>query len=98
MDGSIRLSMADRKAFLQCVRLGWQPQQRLRAHILLLLDDGLAWSLIGAVLFTSPATIDRWRRRFLEHGASAVMEGERSRRRAGRAFLVAVILRWVMGF
>jgi len=98
MDGSIRLSMSDRKAFLQCVRSGRQPQQRLRAHILLLLDDGLAWSLIGAVLFTSPATIDRWRRRFLEQGASAVMEGERSRRRAGRAFLVAVILRWVTRF
>ena len=39
MDGSIRLSSTDRKALLHVVRRGTDGEQRLRAHILLLLDD-----------------------------------------------------------
>jgi hypothetical protein len=40
MGGSIRLPAAERKALLQEVRRGTDPQRRLRAHLLLLLGDG----------------------------------------------------------
>jgi putative transposase len=95
MDGSISLSSVNRKALLHCVRRGSEPQLRLRAHILLLLADGHAWSIIAAVLFTSPATIDRWRRRCLDGDWTGVLNKPASRRRRGSAFFVAMVIRWV---
>jgi putative transposase len=80
---------------LECVRRGTESQQRLRAHLLLLLADGHSWALIVAVLFTSPSTIDRWRRRYISGGLAAVLDRPAPRRRRGGAFLVAVIIRWV---
>ena len=94
MDGSIAVCPSDRKILLDLVRHGAQAQQRLRAHILLLLADGHSWALIAAVLFTSPSTIDRWRRRYVSRGLAGVLDRPAPRRR-GRALLVAVILRWV---
>lgn len=73
MDGSIRLRPADRKALSAEQRHGADPDGRLRAHILLLLDDGHSWALIAAVLFTSSSTINRWRRRYLGGGLDAVL-------------------------
>jgi putative transposase len=73
MDGSIRLRPAERKALLEERRRGTDPDCRLRAHILLLLDDGHSWVLIAAVLFTSSSTINRWRRRYLGGGLDAVL-------------------------
>jgi len=92
MDGSIRLSSPDRKALLDVYRRGTDPEQRLRAHILLLLDDRVAWSVIAAMLFTSTATINRWRTRFREQGQSAV-----TRPAERRAWVREwwVVLRWV---
>ena len=72
MDGSIRLSAPDRKALLVVYRRGTEPEPRLRAHILLLLDDGVAWTVIATVLFTSTATINRWRRRYLKEGVPGI--------------------------
>jgi len=95
MDGSISLSAVNRKALLHCVRRGSEPQLRLRAHILLLLADGHTWSIIAAVLFTSPATIDRWRRRCLDGDWTGVLNKPASRRRRGSAFFVAMVIRWV---
>jgi transposase len=94
MDGSIRLSRVDRKALLQAVRRGTDPERRLRAHILLLLDDRVAWSVIAAVLFTSAATINRWRRRYRKEGVEAVT-GRRTGRSAGREWWLALVLQWV---
>src|SRR5262249_44393044 len=94
MDGSIRLSAGDRKTLLQVVRRGTDPVRRLRARVLLLLDDRVAWSVVGAVLFTSAATINRWRRRYLREGV-AVITGRRPRRSCLREWWLALVLRWV---
>src|SRR5581483_1561233 len=73
MKGRIRLRPRDRKALLWECRRGTDPDRRLRAHVLLLLDDGHPWALIAAVLFTSSSTINRWRRRYLGGGLDAVL-------------------------
>lgn len=93
MDGSIRLGAAQRKAALAAVRKGTDPELRLRAHILLLLDDGRPWALIAAVLFTSTATINRWRRRFLDGGLDAVLARPR---RSRYRWWAGLVVRWVM--
>ncbi len=61
---SIRLTDEDRNTLLGYYRRDPDPQVRLRAHILLLLADVLAWATFAAVLFTSPDTIARWKGRF----------------------------------
>src|SRR5215471_7981964 len=95
MVGSIRLRAAERKAALDAVRRGTDPDLRLRAHILLLLDAGQPWALIAAVLFTSTATINRWRKRYLAEGVGAIA-GRRAWRAAVREWWVALALRWVL--
>jgi transposase len=92
MDGSIRLRAAERKIALHAVRRGTDPEFRLRAHILLLLDDGQPWALIVAVLFTSTATINRWRRRFLAHGLDGVLTRPS---RFRYQWWAGVLIRWV---
>ncbi len=92
MDGSIRLRTAERKAAFTVLRRGSDPELRLRAHILLLLDAGQPWTLIVAVLFTSSATINRWRKRFLRDGFEAVLSRSP---RAPYRWWVSVILLWV---
>ena len=93
MTNSIRLSPADRKTLLQIMRQSSAAEQRLRAHILLLLDDGVAWTVIVAVLYTSTATINRWRRRYLADG----LAGLTGRRRCARlgTWWLTLVLRWV---
>jgi transposase len=91
-DGSIRLRAAERKAALGALRRGTDPEYRPRAHILLVLDAGHPWVLIVAVLFTTSATINRWRRRYLAGGLGAVLG--RSSPPAGRWWAVLVV-RWV---
>jgi putative transposase len=91
LDGSIRLRPAERKAALQVLRRGTDPELRLRAHILLLLDAGQPWALIVAVLFTSTATVNRWRRRFLRGGLGAVL----ARPRRSTRWWVALVIGWV---
>lgn len=92
MDGSIRLRTAERKTALAILRRGTDPDFRLRAHILLLLDAGQPWSVIVAVLFTSTATINRWRKRFLDGGLDAVLvRPNRSRYQ----WWASLLIRWV---
>jgi putative transposase len=92
MDGSIRLRPAERKAALAAVRRGTDPDLRLRAHILLLLDAAQPWALIVAVLFTSTATINRWRRRYLRDGLDAVLARPT---RCRYRWWAGLLLRWV---
>jgi len=61
MDGTIAIRPSDRKVLLNIVKTANTHEQRLRAHILLLLDDGHTWATIAAVLYTSSSTINRWR-------------------------------------
>jgi transposase len=94
MDGSIRLSAAERKTLLQELRRGTDPQRRLRAHLLLLLGDGWQWATIADVLFTSASTINRWRQRYRDGGLPAVLG---TPRRCPRAWWIALVLQWVTG-
>jgi transposase len=79
MDGSIGLKPKDRKVLLKLYRKSSDPALRLRAHVLLLLADGHAWSRIATMLFTSPRTISRWQRRFEQGGIDAVFGAKRGR-------------------
>ena len=90
MDGSIRLSTADRKSALRELRSTTDPALRLRLHIVLLLDDGHTWATIAAVLFTSAHTINRWRRRFQSGGLAAICSQRRLGRRRWDGFWVAL--------
>jgi putative transposase len=92
---SIRLSESDRNTLLDHYRADPDPQVRLRAHILLLLAQGYAWATIAAVLFTSPDTIARWKRRF-EQGGVAVLGRPRGRRPASAGAWAAVVVAWVL--
>lgn len=95
MDGSIRLSPADRKVLLTIYRQGSEPEQRLRAHLLLLLNDRVSWTVIAAVLYTSTSTINRWRRRYQAEGIAAVTGHRRWRARV-REWWLGMVLHWVL--
>ncbi|MBA3260665.1 MAG: helix-turn-helix domain-containing protein [Gemmatimonadales bacterium] len=90
---SISLRPDQRKALLRHYRRAARPDWRLRAHLLLLLDDGWAWAAIAAALYTSTGTIARWRARFLSGGLDAVFEPARPRRCSP---WVAFVVRWVL--
>ena len=95
MSSSIRLTDDERKTLLDTYRSDPDPQLRLRAHIILLLGQGLAWARIAAVLFCSSRTIARWKGRF-QHGR---LDGLLGRRRGPAARLgprwLAVLVGWV---
>jgi putative transposase len=94
MDGSIRLSARERNILLQEARRGSDAQCRLRAHILVLLNDGLSWSVICATLFTSASTINRWRHRYLAEGMAGILDSKRCQR-ARWTWVVALVIHWV---
>ena len=94
MSAIVSLRPADRKALLRHYRGSPVPAVRLRCHILLLLDAGHPWVLIASILFTSSATINRWRRAYLRGGIDAVLAEPPARR--GGQWWVAMIVRWVM--
>jgi hypothetical protein len=50
---AICLTEANRRQLLDRYRRGADPEVRLRAHILLLLDAGHPWAMVSAVLFCS---------------------------------------------
>jgi len=97
MDGSIVLGSSQRKRLLGIYRgkeANVPSEARLRAHIVLLLADGYAWSLIAALLLCSTATIARWKRRFEDEGIEGLLNEQRGR----RGMLVAwawILVGWV---
>jgi putative transposase len=93
---SIRLRGDDRNALLDHYRRDPDPQVRLRAHLLLLLAEGYPWATIAAVLFTSPDTIARWRKRFERGGVEEVLGRPRGRRRSAAWAWAAVVVVWVL--
>jgi transposase len=93
---SVRLAADDRNALLGTYRRDPDPQVRLRAHILLLLADGHAWATIGAVLYTSPATIARWKRRFDRGGVHELFGRSRGRPRCGVHVWASLVVGWVL--
>ena len=95
MSASITLCRHDRNALLNLYRRATDPEVRLRAHILLLLEQGYSWTSIAAVLFTSTSTSNRWRRRFRAGGLAAVGGRRRQRASAWAAWWAAVVIQWV---
>lgn len=72
MHRSISLDSADRQRLMSVYRADPDPDARRRAHILLLLDDGLTWAMVASVLFCSSRTVSRWVDRFRRHGTAAL--------------------------
>jgi transposase len=93
---SILLTAEDRNALLGHYRRHPDPQVRQRAHILLLLAHGYAWATIAAVLFTSPDTIARWKRRFESGGVAEVLGRPRGRKRSAAWTWAATVVLWVL--
>jgi len=91
----IHLTRAERQDLLDRYRRSADPEVRLRAHILLLLDAGHPWATISAVLFCSFSTISRWRRRFEAEGVDAVLGHQRGRQ-FGIHFWATLVVRWVL--
>ena len=74
MSPGTHLRPNDHKTLLRLYRNSPSTAVRLRCHILLL-EAGHPWELIVTVLFTSTATINRWRRVYLRDGIDAVLAG-----------------------
>jgi putative transposase len=92
---SIPLRPTDRQIVLGHYRRSADPQVRLRAHILLLLDAGHPWATIGAVLFCSLSTISRWKRRYEADGPDAVL-GRPKAKRSDAHLWSTLVVRWVL--
>ena len=96
MDGSISLKPKDRKLLLEMYRKSTDPVIRLRAHVVLLLADRYPWSQIAAILFTTPRTISRWKKRFEREGIESVFGRSRGRPLVLVTWWVAMVVRWVV--
>jgi putative transposase len=79
MDGSIRLSAAERKALLQLVHRGPDVREARRAHVLLLLAEGWSVRRIAEALFASADLVCSVRRRFDEGGTTAALAPDAAR-------------------
>jgi putative transposase len=93
MPPSIVLKPAERNTLLAHYRRATPPAWRLRAHILLLLADGVAWATIAALLYTSSSTIARCQRRFRRGGLPALFPPGPAPR---PSWWAALIVRWVL--
>jgi putative transposase len=69
---SITLTPEQRSTLLRYYRGPFDHRLRLRAHILLLLDDGRPWEDIARALYCSTRTIARWKERFQRRGLAAL--------------------------
>jgi putative transposase len=93
---SITLSLDQRDTLLRYYRGPFDPRLRLRAHILLLLDDGRPWDDIARALYCSTRTIARWKDRFQRDGLTALPgQPPGPPRRLGHAW-IAVVATWVL--
>jgi putative transposase len=92
---SIPLSSDERNTLLDCYRADPDPQRRLRAHLVLLLDGGYTWAVIAAVLFCSRRTIARWKKRFEQGRVEALLGRPRGAPPRLGARWVAVLVGWV---
>jgi len=77
MSFALSLKTAERGSLLQVYRRHADPAVRLRAHIILLVGEGLSWSLITEALFCSTRTIARWKERFEVGGLDALLGRQR---------------------
>jgi transposase len=93
---SITLAPDQRATLLRYYRGSADPHLRLRAHILLLLDDGRPWLDIAQLLYCSSRTIARWQQRFQRQGLQGLAgQPPGPRPRLGSTWL-AVVVTWVL--
>ncbi|MCX7701697.1 MAG: helix-turn-helix domain-containing protein [Gemmataceae bacterium] len=78
-------------------RRGSDPEQRLRANILRRLGDGVTWVVIAEFLDTSTATINRWRKCYLEEGTGCIA-GRRRWRASVREWWLRLAWREVLEY
>jgi putative transposase len=93
---SITLTPDQRGTLLRYYRGAARPQLRLRAHVLLLLDDGRTWDDIARTLYCSSRTIGRWRRRFRQGGLAALPGAPTGAPRRLAAGWAALVVTWVL--
>jgi putative transposase len=93
---SITLAPDQRAALLRYYRGSSDPHLRLRAHILLLLDDGRPWQDIAGMLYCSTRTIARWKERFQRHGLPGLRGQPCGTRPRLPASWVSVVVTWVL--
>ena len=91
----LSLNTKQRDELLTIYRKDPDPEQRFRAHIILLLGEGHPWDTIEAMLFCSSRTVDRWLKRFRAEGIAGL-----TGRKRGRPFRldigwVALLVYWV---
>jgi transposase len=98
MTRSVTLNARQRQALLDRYRRDPNPEVRFRAHILLLLAEGLTWEAVGTLLFCSSRTIDRWVKRFHDEGVEAVAGHKPGRPFRFAAGWVAVVVAWATAF
>jgi transposase len=92
---SITLTGDQRATLLRYYRGPCDSRLRLRAHILLLLDDGRAWDDIAATLYCSTRTIARWQQRFHSHGLAGLY-GHRPGPKGLGAGWAALVATWIL--
>ena len=73
MQGSIRLTAAQRKTVLRIYRGSGDARRARKAHVLLLLDRGESYRRIINILFCSSDLIASLKREFLEDGLEVVL-------------------------
>lgn len=73
MEGSISLTVEERKLLLQAYRSGRDARVARRAHVVLLRADGWTWQEIQTALFCSTDLIAEALRCFAEDGVAAVL-------------------------
>src|SRR5436305_9046140 len=95
MSSSITLNADERNTLLDFYRRHPDPALRLRAHIIPLLADGVAWATITTLLYCSSRTVARWQRRFHDGRVDALLGQTPGRVRRCTAAVLAELLGWV---
>ena len=93
MDGSIRLSVKERKA---CLKLYRSARAARRALVLVLLNDEWSYRQIGTAALASPTLIAAVKRDFQSGGLARVLQSER--RETSVAYWLIVVMRWLLSF
>ncbi|MGB8683595.1 MAG: IS630 family transposase [Candidatus Binatus sp.] len=93
MDGSIRLSLRERKA---CLKVYRSARAARRALIVLLLAEGRSYRQIRTAVLASPTLIAAIQRDFRQGGVDSVLKTER--REASVPYWLIVVMRWLVSF
>lgn len=86
MTSTLDLSVEERRGLLSLMRARSAPVSAVkRARLILMLDEGLSWSVIGERLPCTPDYIGRWKRRFAEERMAGLYARHRGRAPGGEA-------------